>query len=148
MHVLPETRGEARVLGLELLPGGGERRAPTDLAMLHTSWSKYFEAEFFRGRGWQVERDRVGYGFSVTRNILPMTNRVVPAPQDFQKMCKQAERDHESKKLVVLMDRVKRQIAERNSGVATVEAPKPPVTVLSGDSGVFRLPSRSAIFER
>jgi hypothetical protein len=63
-------------------------------------------------------------------------------------MCKQAERDHESKKLVVLMDRVKRQIAERNSGVATVETPKPPVTVLSGDSGVFRLPSRSAIFER
>lgn len=116
--------------------------------MLHTSWGKYFGAEFFLGRGWQDWRDRVGYGFSVTRNILPMTNRVVPAPQDFQKMCKQAERDHESKKLVVLMDRVKRQIAERNSGVATVEAPKPPVTVLSGDSGVFRLPSRSAIFER
>jgi hypothetical protein len=100
------------------------------------------------GRGWQDERDRVGYGFSVTRNILPMTNRVVPAPQDFQKMCKQAERDHESKKLIVLMDRVKRQIAEGKSGFATVEAPKPPVTVLSGDSGVFRLPSRSAIFER
>ena len=78
----------------------------------------------------------------------PMTNRVVPAPQDFQKMCKQAERDHESKKLVVLIDRVKRQIAERNSGVSTVEGPKPPVTALSGDSGVFRLPSRSAIFER
>ena len=28
-----------------------------------------------------------------------MTNRVAYAPQDFQKMCKQAERDHESKKL-------------------------------------------------
>jgi hypothetical protein len=41
-----------------------------------------------------------------------MTNRVTYAPQDFQKMCKQAERDHESKKLVVLMERVKRQIAE------------------------------------
>ncbi len=77
-----------------------------------------------------------------------MTNRVVPAPQDFQKMCKQAERDHESKKLIVLMDRVKRQIAERTSGVAIVEAPKPPVTALCSDSGVFRLPSRSAIFER
>jgi hypothetical protein len=44
-----------------------------------------------------------------------MTNRVTYAPHDFQKMCKQAERDHESKKLVVLMDRVKRQIAERES---------------------------------
>jgi hypothetical protein len=76
-----------------------------------------------------------------------MTNRVVPAPQDFQKMCKQAERDHESKKLIVLMDRVKRQIAEGKSGVAP-GAPKPPVMALSGDSGVFRLPSRSAIFER
>ena len=46
-----------------------------------------------------------------------MTNRVTYAPQDFQKMCKQAERDHESKKLVVLMDRVKRQIAEREHPV-------------------------------
>ncbi len=45
----------------------------------------------------------------------PMTNRVSYAPQDFQKMCKQAERDHESKKLIVLMERVKRQIAERES---------------------------------
>ena len=44
-----------------------------------------------------------------------MTNRVSYAPQDFQKMCKQAERDHESKKLVVLMERVKRQIAEREN---------------------------------
>jgi hypothetical protein len=44
-----------------------------------------------------------------------MTNRVSYAPQDFQKMCKQAERDLESKKLVVLMERVKRQIAEREN---------------------------------
>ena len=52
-----------------------------------------------------------------------MTNRVSYAPQDFQKMCKQAERDHESKKLVVLMERVKRQIAEReNPGLKTQTA--------------------------
>ena len=50
-----------------------------------------------------------------------MTNRVSYAPQDFQKMCKQAERDHESKKLVVLMDRVKRQIAERDNPEASAE---------------------------
>jgi len=77
-----------------------------------------------------------------------MTNRVAFAPQDFQKMCKQAERDHESKKLVVLMDRVKRQIAERNDPTRTVESPKPPVTAMSNDSGLLRLPSRSALFER
>ena len=50
-----------------------------------------------------------------------MTNRVTYAPQDFQKMCKQAERDHESKKLVVLMERVKRQIAERENPWPVVE---------------------------
>ena len=76
-----------------------------------------------------------------------MTNRVAYAPQDFQKMCKQAERDHESKKLVVLMDRVKRQIAERANTSQKVE-PKPPVMAISGESGTLRLPSRSALFER
>ena len=77
-----------------------------------------------------------------------MTNRVVPAPQDFQKMCKQAERDHESKKLIVLMDRVKRQIAEHNSSAFPGDGPKPPVTAMNGESGLLRAPSRSAIFER
>ena len=76
-----------------------------------------------------------------------MTNRVSYAPQDFQKMCKQAERDHESKKLVVLMERVKRQIAERESSTWT-ESPKDRATTASGDSGLMRLPSRSAPFDR
>ena len=69
-----------------------------------------------------------------------MTNRVTYAPQDFQKMCKQAERDHESKKLVVLMERVKRQIAERENppGIAEVSSHQPGL----------RLPSRSAPFDR
>jgi len=74
-----------------------------------------------------------------------MTTRVALPPQDFQKMCKQAERDHESKKLVVLMNRVKRQIAERER---SVDSPKPPVTALNSDSGLLRLPSRTALFER
>lgn len=73
-----------------------------------------------------------------------MTNRVSYAPQDFQKMCKQAERDHESKKLVVLMERVKRQIAERENPELRTEASKAEGT----DSGYLRLPSRSAPFER
>jgi len=77
-----------------------------------------------------------------------MTNRVTLAPQDFQKMCKQAERDHESKKLVTLMERVKRQIAERENPAWKVETPKPPVTAINSDSGLLRLPSRSALFER
>jgi len=62
-------------------------------------------------------------------------------------MCKQAERDHESKKLLVLMERVKRQIAERQNPGAKVEALKPPVGVTT-ESGVLRLPSRSAPLER
>jgi hypothetical protein len=70
-----------------------------------------------------------------------MTNRVSYAPQDFQKMCKQAERDQESKKLVVLMERVKRQIADR-------ENPGRAGETSSTDSGLLRLPSRSAPFER
>ncbi len=77
-----------------------------------------------------------------------MTNRVTYAPQDFQKMCKQAERDHESKKLVLLMERVKRQIAEReNPGLRLAEA-KHPTSPMNSDSGFHRLPSRSVPFER
>ncbi len=77
-----------------------------------------------------------------------MTNRVSFAPQDFQKMCKQAERDHESKKLVLLIERVKRQIAERENPTLKIESPKRPVAAMSGDSGRVRLPSRSAPFDR
>ncbi len=74
-----------------------------------------------------------------------MTNRVSYAPQDFQKMCEQAERDHESKRLVILMERVKRQIAEReNPGE---EGQKRPVAT-AGDSRLLHLPMRSAPFER
>jgi hypothetical protein len=60
-------------------------------------------------------------------------------------MCKQAERDHESKKLVVLMERVKRQIAERESpGQWSKTAAKK----MGSESKLARLPSRSAPFER
>jgi len=75
-----------------------------------------------------------------------MTNRVTYAPQDFQKMCKQAERDHESKKLVLLMDRVKKQIAERENPdlkVITSKSKMEPV-----GSGTLRPPSRTVPFER
>ena len=74
-----------------------------------------------------------------------MTNRVAYAPQDFQKMCKQAERDHESKKLVVLIDRVKRQIEERENPGA--KRSRTAAKAKSAD-GVIRLPSRSVPFER
>jgi hypothetical protein len=76
-----------------------------------------------------------------------MTNRVSYAPQDFQKMCEQAERDHESKRLIVLMERVKRQIAEREGSAAGAEAYKRPATAVT-DSGVLRMGRRSAPFER
>ena len=72
-----------------------------------------------------------------------MTTRVSYAPQDFQKMCKQAERDHESKKLVTLMDRVKRQIAERQHPGIKTEG-----TNSEGNTSKLRLPSRTVPFER
>ena len=76
-----------------------------------------------------------------------MTNRVSYAPQDFQKMCKQAERDHESKKLVVLMERVKRQIAERENRDVAFEGSKKSMGTLESESEM-RLPSRSVPLER
>lgn len=85
----------------------------------------------------------VGWCFFLLRIILPMTNRVAYAPQDFQKMCKQAERDHESKKLVALMERVRRQIAERENPGLKVEPPKQ-----AANAGSVRAPSRSVPFER
>ena len=77
-----------------------------------------------------------------------MTNRVAYAPQDFQKMCKQAERDHETKKLVFLMDRLKRQIAERSDRAKNPEVSKLSPRVVTTDSSVVRLPSRSVPLER
>ena len=77
-----------------------------------------------------------------------MTNHITYAPQDFQKMCKQAERDHEAKKLAVLIERVKRQIAERENPELRVDSPKPPAAAMATGSGSFHLFSRSAPFER
>lgn len=75
-----------------------------------------------------------------------MTNRVSYTPQDFQKMCKQAERDHETKKLVFLMDRLKRQIAERSN--PELGAEKMPRRGMNADSSAARLPIRSVPLER
>jgi hypothetical protein len=61
-------------------------------------------------------------------------------------MCKQAERDHESKKLVVLIDRVKRQIAERDNPESRVEPSAAQVEI--GDCIAARRPSRTVPFER
>ena len=77
-----------------------------------------------------------------------MTNRVSYAPQGFEKMCKQAERDHETKKLVFLMERLKRQIAERSNGNTKTDGAKLPTTAINSQSGVVRLPIRSVPLER
>jgi hypothetical protein len=76
-----------------------------------------------------------------------MTNRVSYAPQDVQKMCKQAERDHETKKLVFLMERVRRQIAERSDSGLKADDGKLSAAVNS-DSDSVRLPIRSVPLER
>lgn len=77
-----------------------------------------------------------------------MTNRVTLPPQDFDKMCKQAERDQEARKLIVLMERVKKQIAERDDPAGMAAPPKRLVTPISREPGAQRLPIRSAPFER
>jgi hypothetical protein len=77
-----------------------------------------------------------------------MTNQLPYTPQDFKKMCKQAERDHEAKKLVFLMERLKRQIAERSNPGFKTETGKGPATAATSDSGVVRLPLRSVPLER
>lgn len=105
-------------------------------------------------RDWQSEGNKVGYAFFYL-SILDffegtrafMTSRVSYAPQDLQKMCKQAERDQESKKLAALMDRVKRQIAEREDPALTSQRPKAAKGV-SADKGLLRLPSKSVPLER
>lgn len=74
-----------------------------------------------------------------------MTSRVSYTPQDVQKMCKQAERDHETKKLVFLMERLKRQLAERSHEGPGVTGGKLSSTK---DSGGVRLPIRSVPLER
>jgi len=43
---------------------------------------------------------------------------------------------------------IAQQIAERNNPAFSVDLHKPPVTVIGADSGLSRLPSRSALFER
>jgi hypothetical protein len=73
-----------------------------------------------------------------------MTNRVSYAPQDFKRMCEHAERDHESKRLIILMERVKRQLAARGAEEST----KRPVGAVAGDSGVLQISRRSTPFER
>jgi hypothetical protein len=75
-----------------------------------------------------------------------MTNRVTYAPQDFQKMCKQAERDHESKKLVVLIERVKRQIAERQGN--GIHSSSSSASAIDRDANFLRMPTRSVPLER
>jgi len=68
-----------------------------------------------------------------------MTNRVTFRMQDLQDVPKQIERDHESKRLVVLLDRVKRQIAVRRDHALRVEAMKRPAAAVSSDSVPPRL---------
>jgi len=77
-----------------------------------------------------------------------MTSRVTYAPQDFQKMCEQAERDHESRKVLILLERVKRQIADRGVAAPDVQLPKPPLTAIAGKSGLSQYSARPAPFDR
>lgn len=50
--------------------------------------------------------------------------------QDVRRMCKHAERDHEAKKLIVLIDRLNRQLAAQGKNIAHGML-KPSASVLS-----------------
>ena len=75
-----------------------------------------------------------------------MTDTVIP-PQDFEKKCKQAEREHEARKLEMLLERVKKQIEHRNDPTQKkVDVPKPRLMAVS--NGTSRFLARSVVFER
>jgi hypothetical protein len=60
-------------------------------------------------------------------------------------MCRQAERDHEAKRLVILMERVQKQIAERERSGMDIGTVSPAATA---GANVQRMPSRSVPLER
>jgi hypothetical protein len=127
-----------------VFPYPESRRKRQEFAVI----SEVNRGEFMRRRRGLASLGRWGrLGLLFIGESSPMTNRVSYAPQDFQKMCKQAERDHESKKLVVLIDRVKRQIAERENPDLKVETSRSAAQA-EKDCSVMRLPSRSVPFER
>ena len=75
-----------------------------------------------------------------------MTDTVIP-PQDFEKKCKQAEREHEARKLEMLLERVKKQIEHRNDPTQKkVDVAKPRLMAVS--NGTSRFLARSVVFER
>lgn len=74
-----------------------------------------------------------------------MTNRVSYSPQDFEKKCKQAERDHEERKLAVLLEKVKRQIADRDGPEGPEGSQKRPLMAVNGGMAGLR---RGVVFER
>jgi hypothetical protein len=74
-----------------------------------------------------------------------MTNTVTP-PQDFEKKCKQAEREHEARKLEILLDRVKKQIERRGDDGRKTDSPKPPLMAVTNNTSRFL--ARSVVFER
>lgn len=51
--------------------------------------------------------------------------------QDIRRMCKHAERDHEKRKLNVLLDRLNQQLAKREKALGGVL--KPPASVVAND---------------
>jgi len=65
--------------------------------------------------------------------------------QDDRRMCKHAERDHETKKLVVLIDRLNRQLAAQGKPISPGML-KPPASVLSS-SGTARQAGRFTLLD-
>lgn len=69
-----------------------------------------------------------------------MVFREVYETQDFRRMCKHAERDHETKKLDLLMERLNRQLAEQGRKSSPAKPPVAVLTTPSASRNMGRLP--------
>jgi hypothetical protein len=76
-----------------------------------------------------------------------MTSRVSFGLPDLHKPLKQVESDHESRKLVALLDRLNRQIADRKIRGLDLDSKRPATAVIQ-DPTLSRMPTRSASPEK
>ena len=73
-----------------------------------------------------------------------MSHRELKQQRENHKMLKQAERAHEFRRLAELVERLKRQLKEREKARGPdVASPKPPIAALDGKSRFSCLPSGS-----
>jgi hypothetical protein len=83
----------------------------------------------------------------ILKGVYKMVFREAFETQDVRRMCKHAERGHETKKLMALIDRLNRKMAEQKISGNLTGASKPPATVLV-NAGIPRHLGGLSILER